>query len=206
VVIAHRRQVYAEGLGRLLEHAGLVITGAACDHDALVELLAQTSPDLLVLDGCFEPGAGHLARLAPLRAVAPKTRVLVLAESLDDRLRAGVRDGEVDGIVLASCMGSELAAAIAQVAAGHAVIPAGCLGPRPRDAAEQDPLSGLSRRQREVLELLALGLDNDEIAARLYISRNTVKFHLRAIYACLGARNRVAAARMLARADLSSAA
>jgi DNA-binding NarL/FixJ family response regulator len=60
-------------------------------------------------------------------------------------------------------------------------------------------LAGLSERQREVLELLALGASNGDIAARLYISVNTVKFHVREIYARLGVRNRVEAARLLQR-------
>jgi len=198
--------VYAEGLGRLLEHAGVQVAGAACEHDALVELLVRASPDVLVLDSCFDPAAGTLARLQPLRAAAPGARIVVLAQRVDDRLRQAARESEVDGIVLTSCLGSELASAIAQVVAGHAVVPSGCLRPAAAHAVRDDPLAGLSRRQREVLELLALGLDNDEIGRRLYISRNTVKFHLRAIYERLGVRNRVTAARRLAGADLRSAA
>jgi DNA-binding NarL/FixJ family response regulator len=198
--------VYAEGLGRALEHAGLHVVGAASEHAALVELLARVSPDVLVLDAGFEPVAGTLAHLEQLRASAPSARVVVLADGVDDRLRAAVRDGEVDGIVLTSCAGVELAAVVAQVAAGHAVVPLACLRPVAPDAEAHDPLADLSRRQRDVLELVAMGLDNDEIAHRLYISRNTVKFHLRAIYDRLGVRNRVAAARLLARGDLRSAA
>jgi LuxR family transcriptional regulator, maltose regulon positive regulatory protein len=65
--------------------------------------------------------------------------------------------------------------------------------------AGPDELAGLSGRQREVLELLALGASNREIAGRLYISPNTVKFHLREIYSRLGVRNRVEATRRLQR-------
>jgi DNA-binding NarL/FixJ family response regulator len=206
VVIAHRGRVYAEGLGQLLEHAGLQVAGAACEYDALVELLARTAPDALVLDGGFDPVAGTLARLEPLRAAAPGAQIVVLAQRVDDRLRLAARESEVDGIVLTSRTGIELAAAIAQVAAGHAVVPSGCLRPAARQAEREEPLAALSPRQREVLELLALGLDNDEIGRRLYISRNTVKFHLRAIYERLGVHNRVSATRLLAGADLRSAA
>jgi DNA-binding NarL/FixJ family response regulator len=77
------------------------------------------------------------------------------------------------------------------------VFPAGWLR-HGRQAAGASPLAQLSPRQREVLELLALGMDNDQIAARLYISRNTVKFHVRTIYERLGVHNRVEAARVLA--------
>jgi DNA-binding NarL/FixJ family response regulator len=68
------------------------------------------------------------------------------------------------------------------------------------------PLVLLSPRQREVLHLLSLGMDNDQIAERLYISRNTVKFHVRTIYGRLGVHNRVEAARVLAGAHVAPAA
>ena len=206
MVIAHRGRVYAEGLGRLLELAGLDVAGTACEHDALVDLLARTSPDVLVLDGSLDPLAGTLARLTALRATAPDARVVALAGRVDDRLRHAARESEVDGIVLTSCTGIELVSAIVQVGAGHAVVPSGCLRAVAGRAGRDDPLAGLSRRQHEVLELLALGLDNDEIGRRLYISRNTVKFHLRAIYDRLGVNNRVSAARLLAGDHLRSAA
>jgi DNA-binding NarL/FixJ family response regulator len=198
VVVAHRRELLAEALGRLLEHLGLAVIGVAGDAEALLARLQGSSADVVVLDGGFDP--------RPIRNRAPSARILVLADGLDQRLAAAARAGEVDGIVLTRCAGSELASAIAQVAAGHAVFPAGWLSGARRAAVASDPVAGLSPRQREVLELLALGMDNDEIAARLFISRNTVKFHVRTIYERLGVHNRVAAARVLAGADVVSAA
>jgi two-component system, NarL family, response regulator DesR len=65
--------------------------------------------------------------------------------------------------------------------------------------SERPETHGLSMRQLEVLEELAKGRSNDEIARRLFISTNTVKFHLRAIYERLGVHNRVEAAQLLAR-------
>jgi DNA-binding NarL/FixJ family response regulator len=198
VVIGHRRELLAEALGRLLEHLGLVVVGAASDHEAVLHELRAEAADVVVLDGAFDP--------RPLRAGAPEARIIVLADGLDHRLAAAAREGDVDGIVLTRCAGAELASAIKQVAAGHAVFPAGWLSRARRAAAASDPVAGLSPRQREVLELLALGMDNDQIAARLFISRNTVKFHVRTIYERLGVHNRVAAARVLAGADIVSAA
>ncbi|MBV8944891.1 MAG: helix-turn-helix transcriptional regulator, partial [Solirubrobacterales bacterium] len=60
-----------------------------------------------------------------------------------------------------------------------------------------DPLESLSERQLEVLTLAAEGLSYQDIATRLFISSNTVKFHLRTIYLRLGVRNRAAAARLV---------
>ena len=198
VVVAHRRELLAEALGRLLEHLGLIVTGAVSDADALLAQLHGDSADVVVLDAGFDP--------RPVRNRAPSARIMVLADGLDQRLAAAAREGEVDGIVLTRSAGAELASAIKQVAAGHAVFPAGWLSRARRATVASDPVAGLSPRQREVLELLALGMDNDQIASRLFISRNTVKFHVRTIYERLGVHNRVAAARVLAGADVPSAA
>jgi len=152
---------------------------------------------VLVLDASFDPAAGPLVTLERIRAAAPEVRIVVLAAAPDEMLSIAAREGELDGVVYTSTAGVELAAAIAQVAAGHAVFPAGWLR-QVKHVAVSNPLLALSPRQREVLQLLALGMDNQRIAAQLYISRNTVKFHIRTIYERLGVHNRVEAARVLA--------
>ena len=198
VVVAHRHELLAEALGRLLADLGVVVVGSACDTAALIGHLPHASADVLVLDAGLDPAAGPLVALDRIRAVAPDDlRILVLADSLDEVVGVAAREGEIDGVVLSANGGVEVVAAIAQVVAGHAVFPAG--GPRQAHAsASSNPLVQLSRRQREVLHLLSLGMDNEAIAAQLCISRNTVKFHVRTIYEHLGVHNRVEAARLFA--------
>lgn len=193
----------AEALGRLLEALGTNVVGTACDPEALLTRLSDAPVDVLVLDAGFDPVTGPLATLERIRAAAPSLRVVVVADAVEEALSVAARDGDLDGVVLASDRGTELVAAVNQVAAGHAVFPAGWLR-QARQSAESSPLGQLSPRQREVLELVALGMDNDQIATRLYISRNTVKFHVRTIYRRLGVHNRVEAARVLAGAGAMS--
>jgi DNA-binding NarL/FixJ family response regulator len=205
IVVAHQSSLLAEALGRLLGHLGLVVVASECDPEALLSRIAGSAVDTVVLDAGFDAIGGSLGTLHRIRAVAPELHVVVIADALDEALSAAARDGDLDGVVLASAGGAELAAALAQVVAGHAVFPAGWLRQVKRTATTS-PLGQLSPRQREVLHLLSLGMDNDQIAARLFISRNTVKFHVRTIYGRLGVHNRVEAARVLAGAGVVSAA
>jgi DNA-binding NarL/FixJ family response regulator len=197
VLVAHQHELMAEALGRLLDDLGVLVAGSACDPTVLLDNLPQAEADVLLLDASFDPIAGPLVVLDHIRAAAPGLRIVVLAEALDELLTIAAREGEVDGVVLTATAGVELVAAIAQVVAGHAVFPAGWMR-QVQKAAATNPLVQLSPRQREVLHLLSLGMDNDQIAERLYISRNTVKFHVRTIYSRLGVHNRVEAARVLA--------
>jgi DNA-binding NarL/FixJ family response regulator len=204
VVVAHQSSLLAEALGRLLDGLGLVVVGSACDPQALLSRLPDAAADVLVLHAGFDPIGGPLGTLDRIRALVPGLHVVVIADARDEALSVAARDGDLDGAVLASAGGAELVAALTQVVAGHAVFPAGWLR-QVKQSAQDSPLAQLSPRQREVLQLLALGMDNDQIAARLYISRNTVKFHVRTIYGRLGVHNRVEAARVLAGASVVSA-
>jgi DNA-binding NarL/FixJ family response regulator len=197
IVVAHQSSLLAEALGRLLGDLGLVVVACVCDPQDLLSAIPSSTAQAIVLDAGFDPVGGSLGILDRIRAVAPDLHVVVIAEVLDEGLSVAARDGELDGVVLASAGGAELAAALSQVVAGHAVFPAGWMR-QIRQSADTSPLGQLSPRQREVLHLLSLGMDNDQIATRLYISRNTVKFHVRTIYRRLGVHNRVEAARVLA--------
>ena len=197
VVVAHQSSLLAEALGRLLDGLGLVVADTACDPQALLSGLPDAQADVLVLHAGFDPLGGALGTLDRIRTLVPGLHVVVIADARTEALSVAARDGELDGVVLASTGGEELVAALAQVVAGHAVFPAGWLR-QVKESAQDSPLGQLSPRQREVLQLLSLGMDNDQIAARLYISRNTVKFHVRTIYERLGVHNRVEAARVLA--------
>src|SRR5262249_59226108 len=98
----------------------------------------------------------------------------------------------VNGVIPLGASTSEAIGILRQVIDGNVVYPSMVLAHL--GAASEPEL--LSERQREVLAHVALGRSNDEIAQLLFISRNTVKFHLREIYALLGVRNRVEAARV----------
>jgi DNA-binding NarL/FixJ family response regulator len=205
VVVAHHSSLLAEALGRLLDDLGLQVVGSVCDLQTLLSRLGDAAADALVLDAGFDPTSGPVGTLDRVRAAAPGLHVVVIADALDEPLSFAARDGDLEGVVLASAAGAELVAALAQVVDGQTVFPAGWLR-GVRASAEASPLDQLSPRQREVLELLSLGMDNDQIAARLYITRNTVKFHVRTIYGRLGVHNRVEAARVLAGAGVVSPA
>jgi two-component system, NarL family, response regulator DevR len=197
VLVADSQELIAEALAELLGGLGLRVAGVAGSVAELLDHVAAQPSDVLVMDAGFEPDGAPLAALAPVRELAPAIRAVVVADEVDARLTLAAGEQQIDGLVLKASAGVELVAATTQVVAGHAVFPGGWLG-AVHNAEHDSPLALLSARQREVLELVAQGLPNERIAARLFISPNTVKFHVRVIYERLGVHNRVEAARVLA--------
>jgi len=107
-----------------------------------------------------------------------------------DSLRAAIEAG-ADGFVLKTESPQHTIIAVRQIAEGQLVFPQAArrwLGMAPDDT------SALTEREEEILKLLAEGLSNAQIGARLHLSENTIKFHLRNIYAKLGVSNRTEAA------------
>ncbi len=166
----------------------------------LWELTEQmTRPlDVVLVDARQLPDPAATDALAQLPGGRPK--LVLIAPSLDAslvRIAAGCR---ASGVVLETDSAPDVLDALRHVCAGRVVYPAGWQ----ELAAETDvrsPVALLSQRQLEVLRLVADGRRNDEIAEALFVSQNTVKFHIHEIYSKLGVRNRVQAAQMLLAED-----
>jgi DNA-binding NarL/FixJ family response regulator len=190
-----REMLMADALSRVLREAGLQVLGCYADVDALIEKVERALPELVLVEAAIEGHDGRSAILARLRQLPEPPKIVVLATAVDATLaRALVRYG-VRGLILRSSRADDAVGVLRQVADGQVVFPSAVM----THLSAPDELGGLSLRQQEVLELLSLGASNCEIAGRLYISPNTVKFHLREIYSRLGVRNRVEAARLLQR-------
>jgi DNA-binding NarL/FixJ family response regulator len=193
VVLAMPETLVAESLARVLREAGFLVLGCYETPAALLEKIRRCRPDLVLLDPLIEEPNGNSKTLESMRRDSPSTCVAAIAGEVDAKLaRALVRYG-VRGVILRSSPIADAIAVLRQVLDGHVVFPCSVM----EHLADSDEAGPLSQRQHEVLEYLAVGYSNDEIARRLYISRNTVKFHLRVIYQRLGVHNRVEAARCL---------
>jgi DNA-binding NarL/FixJ family response regulator len=190
LVLAQPHKLMLDALSGLLASAGMLVTACSCAGE-LERCLRTHKPDLVLLDADLaSSGVGDLVRMA--RNAATGVRVILLAPAVDPVLAREALAADVDGVLLTTATTRDFVAGLRRVAAGDAVFPAGWL------AAGRAPThETLSERQREVLELLAQGLPNEVIAERLFISKNTVKFHVAAIYQRLGVRNRVQAAHAL---------
>ena len=191
LVLAQPHELVLDAFSRLLEQAGFDVVCCCTTPECLARCTPIHRPELALVDDAL----GVHEVTATVRAAFPEVKVVVLASSgLDPELARETLALEVDGVLLKSASCDDVAAGLRRVAAGDAVFPCGWLAAAHR--AERDSaLAPLSVRQRQVLELLAEGLPNEAIAGRLYISRNTVKFHVAAIYERLGVGNRVEAAR-----------
>ena len=201
VLIADDHAVVRQGLRTFLElQDEIEVVGEAADGAEALELVQRTEPDVALLD-LVMPRLGGLEAIRRIRAVAPDTRVLVLTSFADDdtvlpALRAGAA-----GYLLKDVQPPELVGAIRTVHAGEALLaPAVAtmlveqLAAEDGDGAGPDRGAQLTRREREVLALLARGRPNKVIARDLGVSERTVKTHVSNILGKLNLTDRTQAA------------
>ncbi len=200
VALADDQELVRSGLRGLLEARGLDVVGEAGDGRAAVALAHELQPDVLVMD-IRMPVLDGISATRELTSSGSATRVLVLTTyDLDryvyDALRAGAA-----GFLLKASPPDRLAEAVRVVAAGEALlapsltrrlIAAHISRPPPLDGAPA-ALADLTEREREVLTLVARGLTNDEIAARLVVSPATVKTHVNRVLSKRQLRSRAQA-------------
>jgi DNA-binding NarL/FixJ family response regulator len=197
VLIVDSHAVTRAGLRRLLEsYPGIDVIGEATDGVQAVSETLELGPQLVLMDTQL-PNGQSMEALRQIKQLNLDTHVLLLStqdreEYLYETLRAGA-----DGYVLKDIAPDELVQAVRTVARGEVLVQpqlAGKLlsrfGRQGRGAA---PYESLTARELEVLRLLARGLRNKEIAARLYVSERTVNFHLANIYQKLNVSGRTEA-------------
>ena len=200
VVIADDQALVRSGLRALLEMRGVSVVGEAEDGRAAVEATRSLRPDVLVMD-IRMPVMDGIAATREVVATGFPTRVLILTTyDLDEYVYEALRAG-AGGFMLKASPPDRLVDAIHVVAGGEALLAPSLTQrliaehvrrPPPR-AGIPEELRELTEREREVLALVARGLSNDEIAAKLVVSLATVKTHINRILMKLGLRSRVQA-------------
>ncbi|MEV6348133.1 response regulator transcription factor [Actinoplanes sp. NPDC051851] len=201
VVIADDQALVRAGFRMILEaREDLAVVGEAGDGDQALRVVAQTRPDVVLMDVRM-PGTDGVTATARLTAAADVPKVIILTTyDLEETLYAALRAG-ASGFLLKDVRPGDLVEAIRVVARGDALI-APSMTRRLLDrfvATDVAPvvpggrLDELTEREREVLVLLARGSSNAEIAARLVVTEATVKTHVSAVLRKLGVRDRVKA-------------
>jgi RNA polymerase sigma factor (sigma-70 family) len=207
VLIVDDDDLMRAGLAAVLAtDPGIEVIGEAANGREAVELVGRDSPDVVLMDVRM-PELDGIAATAALASAATSTKILILTTFDEDEfVFAALRAGAA-GFLLKRTRPEDLVAAVHTVAAGEALLSPAVtrrvidrmanderLEPAPRasdPAAEL--LDELTPREREVLELLAKGLSNSEIAAALVVEESTVKTHVKRVLMKLGLRDRVQA-------------
>jgi DNA-binding NarL/FixJ family response regulator len=197
VLVVDAQAVTRAGLRRLLEgYQDISVIGEATDGVQAVSETMELGPQVVIMDALL-PNGQSLEALRQIKQLNPDTHVLLLS-SLDreDYLYETLRAG-ADGYVLKDIAANELAQAVRTVARGEVLVQpqiAGRLISRfGKQAQGNFAHETLTTREQEVLKLLARGLRNKEIAARLFVSERTVNFHLANIYQKLNVSGRTEA-------------
>jgi DNA-binding NarL/FixJ family response regulator len=195
VAVADERRMMAEALAALVgTMSGLTVTAIVAGESGVCTIVA--APPDLVLAG-VEPSSGAGFELVrSIRDRLPEVEIVLVADAMHPDVVQLVFDQRLAGLLLTDMSAPGVATSLDEVVHGRAVLPVGWQ--RMLARGHDDPLETLSQRQLDVLKLLADGLSYEEIGARLFISLNTVKFHVRSIFARLGVCNRTAAARVFA--------
>jgi DNA-binding NarL/FixJ family response regulator len=184
VVIADDHHLVRQGLRALLEKAGDIdVVGEAADGQEALDLVAQLLPDVLVLDIAM-PHLNGMEAVGRLAGLGVKTRALILSMYADDTLvRQALRNG-AKGYLLKRAVSDELLLAVRAVGRGDTFLSPEVAGPvvsalvaAPRRPADLGPLDQLTSREREVLQLIAEGHTNRELATHLHLSEKTIEKH-----------------------------
>ena len=199
VLIADDDDLMRAGLVELFSSdPSIEIIGEAATGREAVERCRRLGPDVVLMDVRM-PDLDGIAATRELTRAAPRVRILILTTfEQDDYVFAALRAG-ASGFLVKRTRPEELLAAVHTIAAGESLLSPSVTGvviermaqqPTP-DLADQARLDELTPREREVLELVARGLSNREIASALVVEESTVRTHTKRILMKLGLRDRV---------------
>src|SRR5436190_8004034 len=186
-LIVDDHEVVREGLRLSLSRAAHIrVIGEASDGASAVELAARRRPDVVIMDVRM-PGMDGLEAAKRLLEKVPDSKVLIFTAYSERSLLARGLDSGAKGYVLKEAPHSTLVRAIEKVAQGEGYVDPALM---PAFLSAKDENDLLTGREREILQLLADGLSNADVARRLFISQETVKSHVRHILTKLEADTR----------------
>jgi DNA-binding NarL/FixJ family response regulator len=208
VLIVDDHAVVREGLRTFLGvQEGIEIVGEAADGLEAVREALRARPDVILMD-LVMPRLDGVAAMHELRRQVPETRVIALTSFLDDeRLLPALQAGAA-GYLLKNAEPAQLARAVREAHEGRAIIDPTVAARLVQALADGAPAlvqgEGLTRRERQVLELIAGGRSNKRIALELGISEKTVKTHVGHVLDKLGVSDRTQAAMLAVKQGLVS--
>jgi len=183
VLLVDDHSLVRKGFRRILDDDPEIrVIGEAADGTEAVKLAQALKPRVIVMDMAM-PGLNGMQASIEILKVLPNTAILMLSMYSEENYVRNALEAGAKGYILKNAMDIDLAAAIKQVAAGQRVIAPGLLSSTP----EPDPDDGkLTNREKQILQLIAEGKSNKEIAALLELSVNTVSVHRANLMEALG--------------------
>lgn len=181
---------FRKGMAALIEsEIDLRVVAEAADGNSALEIYRQTEPDIVLMDLRL-PGLGGVEAIIAIRKEFSDARVIVLTTfDRDEDIFRAIQSG-AKSYLLKDTPEDELAEAIRAVHAGREILP----GKVARQLATRRQRADLSQREMEVLQHLTKCRSNKEISALLFISEDTVKAHLKTLFAKLNVKDRTEAA------------
>ena len=196
IVLADDHTMLRQSLRRALTENGLEVVGEAGDGEEAARLAIDLQPDVVLMDVSM-PVLDGVEATRVIRDRAPGVQVVILTMHADKGvLDRAIRAGAV-GYLVKDCTMEEVVRTVQQAASGETSLSAELAGAMLAEAVQ--PVTGIpaesiiTKREEEVLQLIAEGLSTTEVASQLFISVKTVKNHLASVYQKLDSRDRTQA-------------
>ncbi len=193
VVLCDGQRMLLDVLAPALHDAGHVVTDSCSQPDILPGLVVRRRPDACLLEASYL-GSSRLDAVAAVRSLTPETVLVLLVGDAGPEVWQAYDDGVVDAVVSKCSSFEEVVSALCAAEHGRGVV-TGFARPTPPVVPAQSDLDLLTRRERQVLDLLIEGLATTAIAAQLGVSKNTVRTHVASVLRKLRVHDRSKAVR-----------
>ncbi|MFW6238277.1 MAG: response regulator [Halanaerobiales bacterium] len=192
VLVADDHELVREGICKLLElYENIEVVGEASDGLDAVNKVREHFPDLVLLD-LNMPRMNGIDAIKRIKEISPEIKIIILTIHDQEEYVYEVTRAGAEGFVQKDIKPDDLRNAIEEVMAGEKVFPR-AVEERVEQSEEEEEIEKLSNREQEVMEHLAQGMSNREIAGALYISEKTVKNHVSNILKKLNVNDRTQA-------------
>jgi len=198
LMLADDHRMLREGLRRSMTDQGFDVVGEARDGDEAIRLAEDLQPEVILMDVTM-PEVDGVEATRQIKQLFPDIRVVMLTMHADQEVLAQAMRVGASGYLVKDCSTEEIANAIRDVAGGKTALSPQLAASMLEEVRRlEQPTSNdedriVTKREEEVLQLIANGFSTTEVAEKLFISQKTVKNHLASIYQKLDARDRTQA-------------
>src|SRR3954469_9330580 len=197
-MLADDHRMLREGLRRSMSDQGFDVVGEARDGDEAIRLAEELQPEVILMDVTM-PEVDGVEATRQIRQQFPDIRIVMLTMHADQEVLASAIRAGASGYLVKDCSTEEIASAARMGARGETALSPQLAASMLNEVRKWDKAAAaeeervVTKREEEVLQLIADGCSTPEVAAKLYISQKTVKNHLASIYQKLDARDRTQA-------------